>query len=76
MVDPEQQYYFNIDTREVEKGMVSPSSKRVGPFATAEEAAAAPQLLEQRSRTWAEEDEAEDDWGTQLGTDAAEGEPR
>lgn len=56
-------YWYNTATGAVEHGMLSPSTDRVGPFDTAEEAAAAPQLLQERARRWAEDDRHEDDWG-------------
>jgi len=60
--DPEKKYWYNLRTGEVEFGLVSPAVDRAGPFDTAEEAAKAPEVLEGRSRAWAEEDAREDDW--------------
>ena len=60
--DPEKKYWYNLRTGEVEFGLVSPAVDRAGPFDTAEEAAKAPEVLEARSRAWAEEDAREDDW--------------
>ena len=57
------EYWYNLETGVVEEGMVSPGYDRAGPFATREEAAQAPQLIEQRSREWAAEDAAEANWG-------------
>ncbi|WP_137755922.1 SPOR domain-containing protein [Agrococcus sp. SGAir0287] len=54
------EYWYNLETGAVEEGMVSPSVDRAGPFATAEEAARAPEIIEERSRRWAAEDAAED----------------
>ncbi|WP_295011058.1 SPOR domain-containing protein [uncultured Microbacterium sp.] len=56
-------YWFNSKTGQVEHGMLSSSLDRIGPFDTAEEAARAPHVLRERSRLWAEEDAAEDNWG-------------
>lgn len=56
------QYWYNTLTNEVEKGRQSPSPDRLGPFNTADEAAHAKETLKERSKAWAEEDAAEDDW--------------
>jgi hypothetical protein len=61
--DENKQYWYNLETGEVEQGFESPAVDRAGPFATAEEAAQAPELLKKRSQQWAEE-EARDDWGS------------
>ncbi|WP_416890135.1 SPOR domain-containing protein [Microbacterium sp.] len=60
----EQKYWYNLATGQVERGYESPAVDRAGPFDTEEEAARAPELLAERSRTWAEEDAREDDWGS------------
>lgn len=57
--DPEETYWFNSKTGEVEDGPQSLAVYRVGPFKTREEAARAPQILAQRAREWNEEDEDE-----------------
>lgn len=57
------QYWYNTDTGEVEHGRISPAPERLGPFATAAEAARAPEVLTERARAWAAEDAREDDWG-------------
>lgn len=62
MTDTEK-YWYNMSTGEVERGLESPAVDRVGPFDSAEEAAAAPEVLRARSKKWAEEDAREDDWG-------------
>ncbi|WP_125099727.1 methionine aminopeptidase [Leucobacter chromiireducens] len=59
--DPEETYWFNTRTGEVEEGPQSLSVDRVGPFATREEAAHANQILERRARAWREEDEANEE---------------
>lgn len=53
-------YWYNLETGAVEEGMVSPGYDRAGPFASAEEAARAPEIIKQRSQQWAAEDAAED----------------
>jgi len=55
------QFWYNSRTGEVERGMLSPSVDRVGPFPTRAEAERAPQKLQENARRWAEEDAAEDD---------------
>lgn len=72
MPENEGQYWFNLSTRQVEQGRQSPGADRAGPFATAEEAARAPELLTQRSQSWQEDDEREDDWDATR----SEGAPR
>jgi hypothetical protein len=59
-----EQYWYNLTTKQVERGFESPAVDRAGPFATAEEAAKAPELLAERSRAWAADDAADDNWGT------------
>ena len=54
------QWWFNQKTGEVEEGQKSLGSDRVGPFDSREEAARAPQILQERARQWAEEDAQED----------------
>ena len=58
--DPAEQYWYNERTGEVEEGPQSLALERIGPFATREEAASAPELIAERARRWAEEDAAED----------------
>ena len=53
-------YWFNPKTREVEVGPQSLAVDRFGPFATAEEAARAEQIISERARRIREEDEQED----------------
>lgn len=61
MTEASEQFWFNLTTREVERGLKSPGIDRAGPFASAEEAARAPELLQERSRQWAEDDEQDDE---------------
>lgn len=54
------EWWFNMRTREVEEGRLSPSVDRAGPFSTREEAARAPQIMAERSRKWDEEEREHD----------------
>ncbi|MDO5727838.1 MAG: hypothetical protein Q4Q03_07930 [Bowdeniella nasicola] len=57
-------FYYNIKTGTVEEGKQSAFVNRMGPYDTAEEAARALQIAQQRNQAW-EEDQAEwdnDDW--------------
>lgn len=65
--DQDAQFWYNSKTGEVEQGLVSPAPDRIGPFATADEAARAYEILAARSREWAEEEAREDDWGAGSG---------
>lgn len=58
--DPEDTYWYNTRTGQVEEGPQSLAQDRIGPFATREEAARAPEVVAERARKWAEEDAAED----------------
>lgn len=49
-------YYYNLDTKQVEEGAQSPSSELMGPYATREEAQHALDIAAQRNRDWDEED--------------------
>ncbi|WP_146181257.1 SPOR domain-containing protein [Homoserinimonas hongtaonis] len=53
------EWWYNTRTGEVEEGMVSPAIDRAGPFATKEEALAAPAVIAERARKWAEEESRE-----------------
>lgn len=53
-------WWWNLNTRQVEFGLQSAALNRVGPFATQAEAEAAPTLLAERSRAWAEEESLDD----------------
>ncbi len=66
-----EQFWYNLTTGKVERGFESPAVDRAGPFATAEEAARAPEILAERSRAWAEEEAREDDWGSGSRGDSA-----
>lgn len=58
--DPQETYWYNSRTGEVEEGPQSLAQDRLGPFATREEAARAPEIVAERARKWAEEEAAED----------------
>ena len=62
MSDGEHKYWYNLETKQVEFGMISQSIDRVGPFDTEAEAANAPETLKARSRAWADEEAAESGW--------------
>jgi hypothetical protein len=53
------EYYFNTQTRMVEKGRLSSWEHLLGPYDTFEEASLAIEKAEQRSDAW---DEADADW--------------
>ncbi len=57
--DDKTEYYFNTQTRMVEKGRLSSWEHLLGPYDTFEEASAAIEKAEQRSDAW---DEADADW--------------
>lgn len=59
----EKKYWYNMRTGQVEHGPESPAIDRVGPFETAEEAERAPEVLQARSKAWAEDEEREKGWG-------------
>lgn len=62
MTSDAEKYWYNLKTGDVEKGYESPAPDRAGPFDTAEEAARAPEVIQERSRAWADEEAREDDW--------------
>jgi hypothetical protein len=53
------EWWYNTRTGQVEEGAQSIGSHRDGPFATRAEAERAPQIIAERARRWAEEEEAE-----------------
>lgn len=57
--DPQDTYWFNTKTGEVEAGKQSLAHYRLGPFDSAEEAARAPEIVAERARKMAEEEDAE-----------------
>ena len=52
-------YYYNVSTGQVEKGLVSSWTDRMGPYPTEEDAAAALAKARDRSEAW---DEADRKW--------------
>ena len=58
-LEADQQWWYIPASGAVERGMQSPSSERIGPFATEAEAQNALAKLAENARKWAEEDEAE-----------------
>lgn len=60
----DKKYWYNLTTGEVEFGLESPAVDRAGPFATAEEAARAPEVIRERSRAWVEDEAQSDNWGS------------
>jgi hypothetical protein len=59
-IDEDNQYWYNDQTGEVEKGPQSLAIDRIGPFATAEEASRALEIVRERGEQWAAEDQEED----------------
>jgi len=57
--DDTTEYYFNTQTRMVEKGRLSPWEHLLGPYDTFEEASMALETADKRSDAW---DEADADW--------------
>lgn len=55
--DPEDTYWYNTRTGEVEEGRQSLAQYRLGPFTSREEAARAPEIVAERAKEWNEEDE-------------------
>jgi hypothetical protein len=53
------EFWFNTKTGEVEEGRLSAAPYRVGPFKSKDEAERALELLAERSRLWASEEEAD-----------------
>ena len=53
------QWWYNYKTGEVEEGPQSLGADRYGPFGSREEAARAPEIVAERARRWAAEDEAD-----------------
>jgi hypothetical protein len=54
------QWWYNLRTKQVEEGMLSPAVDRAGPFGSREEAERAPEIIAERSRRWAAEEAAEE----------------
>lgn len=56
------EYYYNLETGEVEEGKRSDVFERMGPYPTREEAEAALTSADARNKKWDDEDKAWDDW--------------
>jgi hypothetical protein len=56
----EKRYWFNTKTKSVEEGPKSLGLDRIGPFSTYQEAMRAEQIVKDRARAIAEEDDRED----------------
>ena len=54
------EWWYNNKTGTVEEGPQSLGADRDGPYSSQEEAARAPQIARERSRTWAADDAAGD----------------
>lgn len=59
MTKDSEKYWYNLTTGQVERGFDSPAIDRAGPFDTEEEATHALELIKERSRAWAADDELE-----------------
>lgn len=53
------EWYYNLETHEVEKGLVSDWTRRIGPYASREEAEHALEIAAGRNASW---DEADRKW--------------
>jgi len=56
----EKRYWFNTKTKSVEEGPKSLGLDRIGPFATYQEAIRAEEIVRERARAIAQEEERED----------------
>ncbi|MEP6478693.1 MAG: methionine aminopeptidase [Rhodoglobus sp.] len=57
------QWWYNHKTGKVEEGPQSLGSDRDGPYETEADAKRAPEIAQERSRKWAEEEAGSDGWG-------------
>ncbi|HET6729665.1 MAG TPA: SPOR domain-containing protein [Jiangellaceae bacterium] len=55
-------WYWCLDHQRVEPEQGCPNHRRLGPYATQEEAAGAIELARARTEEWDAQDRAEDDW--------------
>ncbi|OJX63840.1 MAG: hypothetical protein BGO95_08200 [Micrococcales bacterium 73-13] len=53
----EPEWWFDVRTKQAELGPQSPSSDRIGPFKTREEALRAEQIVAERAAAWNDEDD-------------------
>jgi hypothetical protein len=58
MAENPPEYYYNLDTGEVEEGLVSGWTQRIGPYPTREAAQHALDTAARRNDTWDEADRA------------------
>ena len=56
--DPDKQWWYCLKHHQVEQGAGCPGKDRLGPFATAEEASHALELVQRRNEEW----DAQDDY--------------
>lgn len=56
------EFYYNLETGEVEEGKASDVFDRMGPYATREEAANALKSAGARNEKWDKEDKEWEDW--------------
>lgn len=59
----DKQWYFNTKTEQPELGMLSPSSHRMGPYKTREDALEAWKIVKERNALWAEANRKWRKWG-------------
>ncbi|MDO5644947.1 MAG: SPOR domain-containing protein [Dermabacter sp.] len=55
------EYYYNVQTAQVEEGPHSPADHLMGPYATREDASRALEIAQERNEKWDEEDRAWDE---------------
>lgn len=53
-------YWYNTKTGKVEHGLVTAAPYRIGPFATAQEAAQALEIIKARAKAWSDQENSED----------------
>jgi hypothetical protein len=54
------QFWFNIKTKKVERGLKSSSLDRIGPFDSEQEAKDAEDIVRRRSAAWLDEEKQEE----------------
>ncbi|KWZ81672.1 hypothetical protein DXC37_09665 [Bifidobacterium bifidum] len=65
----DKQWYFNTKTEQPELGMLSPSSHRMGPYKTREDALEAWKIVKERNALWAEANRKWRKWGENTPSD-------
>ena len=53
---PEDEWWFNLRTQKVERGLGDPNSERFGPYATEEEARGVLERMHRRNEEWDQND--------------------